>query len=125
ALVVAMWSNKYDAGGNLTEEADRLENVDGDFSGRSLTDFGTRGLFEIVDTFGNPIAYIHRRDYEKKDRRYMTIDPESGEELQSAPRAFYNEKLGQYFAYRKYQLISAGPDAEFGNEDDITAFERD
>ncbi|MEW6072487.1 MAG: prepilin-type N-terminal cleavage/methylation domain-containing protein [Planctomycetota bacterium] len=125
ALVVALWSNGYEAGGHLGDEVDRLQNVDGDFSGTSLTDFGTRGLFEIADAWGNPLAYFHHRDYEVKDRPYLTHHPDTGAEIQSAPRAFFNAATGRYYAHDSFQLISAGEDAIFGTPDDITKFDRE
>ena len=125
AMVVAMWSDGYEAGHKLDEEADRLVNTDNDSSGKTLTDFGTRGLFELADAFGNPLAYFHRRDYEVKDRDYITFDLETGEELHSFPKAFFNEKTGRFYNRMSYQLISAGQDALFGTEDDITAFDRE
>jgi type II secretion system protein G len=123
ALVVAFWSNGY-YGGELSDEADNLENVDGDFSGQSLTDFGERALFEIVDGWGNPIAYLHRRDYEEKNRLYLTLDTETGAEIHSIPEAFWDTEKGTFYRARSFQVISAGPDAEFGTDDDITTFNR-
>ena len=123
ALVVALWSNGYDAG-DLSSEADRLRNVDGDYSGKSLTDFGNRALLEIVDAWENPIAYIHRRDYEVPNREYLTIDQETGAEIRSIPTALRNPELDTFYCYRSYQLISAGPDAIFGTPDDVTNFDR-
>ncbi len=123
ALVVALWSNGYDAG-DLSSEVDSLRNVDGDHSGKKLTDFGNRTLPEIVDAWGNPIAYIHRRDYEVPNREYLTEDPDTGEEIRSIPTAHRNPELDTFYCYRSYQLISAGPDALFGTADDVTNFEQ-
>ncbi len=121
AMVVALWSNGWEAGGSL--EADDLVNVDNDRAARSLSDLG-RELLEIADAWGNPIAYFHHRDYEAAERPYLTFDPESGAEFTSFPKAFKNATTGRYFRNTKYQLISAGPDGEFGTQDDITPFER-
>jgi prepilin-type N-terminal cleavage/methylation domain-containing protein len=123
ALVVALWSNGWE-GGELTDEADRLINTDGDASPRNLTDFATDELLELADDWENPIAYFHRRDYEVTDRVYLTYDPETGEEIRSTPRAFKNPTTGRFFEHSGYQLISAGPDGRFGTEDDITTFDR-
>jgi len=120
-LVVALWSKGWEAGGML--EADGLENTDGDRSQQELSDLG-RSLFELVDRWGNPIAYIHRRDYESTDRLYTTLDPSTGEELLSAPQPFRNPDTGRWYRHSRYQVISAGPDGEFGTEDDITSFQR-
>ena len=121
ALVVALWSNNYEAGGLI--EPDRLQNTDGDSSGRTLGDLG-RGLLEFVDAWGNPIAYIRKDDYATKGRLYRTFDPVTGEEILSEPKAFENPTTGRHYENFKFQLISAGPDGWFGTEDDITHFNR-
>jgi len=125
ALVVALWSNGYEAGGLLTEAADELINTDGDSSGKSLTDFDSRLLFELSDDWENPIAYIAHRDYEVTNRVYITYDPQSGEELRSTPKAFKNPSTGRFYHHTTFQLISAGEDALFGTDDDITTFKRE
>ena len=56
AMVVALWSDGWEAGGLL--HADELVNSDEDSSARQLTDFGTLQLLEVADPWGNPIAYF-------------------------------------------------------------------
>lgn len=124
ALVVALWSDGWDAGGLLDDVADRLENGDDDRSPTVLSDFETRALLEIVDAWGNPIAYLHRRDYERRDRPYLTFDPSTGEELTTYPAAFQNSATGRFYRATSYQLVSAGPDGRFDTEDDVTTFRR-
>jgi len=125
ALVVALWSKKYEAGGLLEDERDKLVNVDGDSAPKQLTDFATRELLEIPDSWDNPVAYIERADYGVGSRVYLTLDNDTGEELRSTPTAYKNPRTGQYFQAQTFQLISAGPDARFGTEDDITTFDRE
>lgn len=125
ALVVALWSKKYEAGGLLADVRDKLVNTDGDRSTKQITDFETRELLEIVDPWENPIAYIERSDYAQTNRRYKTYEVESGQEIESVPLAFKNPNTGQYYNAQSFQLISAGPDGRFGTEDDITPFERE
>jgi prepilin-type N-terminal cleavage/methylation domain-containing protein len=125
ALVVALFSKKYEAGGLLKDVRDKLVNLDGDSSPRQLTDFETRALLEIPDEWGNPIAYIERTDYALQNRRYLTVDTETGETAESTPVAYKNAQTGQYYAPLSFQLISAGPDGRFGTEDDITPFEHE
>jgi prepilin-type N-terminal cleavage/methylation domain-containing protein len=124
ALVVALWSKKYEAGGLLADLRDGLVNTDGDRSPKQLTDFDTRELLEIPDPWDNPIAYIERADYDETSRRYLTLDGETGEQVESIPLAFKNASTGQFYSAQGFQLISAGPDGRFGTEDDITPFER-
>lgn len=121
ALVVALWSKKYEAGGLLGEVRDQLVNTDGDRSSKALTDFDTRDLLEIADPWGNPIAYIERNDYAQTNRRYLTHDAE-GQEAESIPLARKNPTTGQYYSAQGFQLVSAGPDGLFGTEDDIHSF---
>jgi len=121
ALVVALFSNDFEAGGVMS--ADELGNVDGDASTKRLTDFETRSLLEILDKFGNPLAYIHRTDYGEEDRAYLTRDPITDEFIESIPVAFKNPVTGRYYNHRSFQLISAGADGEFGTIDDITSFD--
>lgn len=125
ALVVTLWSKKYEAGGLLADVRDQLVNTDGDRSTKQLTDFATRDLLEIPDPWGSPIAYLERSDYALTNRRYQTYDPESGEAIETVPTAFKNKATGQYFAAQGCQFISAGPDCRFGTEDDITTFLRE
>ena len=125
ALVVALFSKEYNAGGLLNELRDTVINSDNDRSTKQLTDFGNRDLKEIADPWGNPIAYIERADYGVTNRRYLTIESATGQEIESIPLAFKNPTTGQYYASSEFQLISAGEDGRFGTEDDITAFKRE
>jgi len=125
ALVVTLWSKKYEAGGLLNDVRDKLINSDGDRSSKQLTDFTTRDLLEISDPWGNPVAYIEKSDYALTNRRYVTTVPETGEQVETVPLAFKNAATGQYYSALGFQLISAGPDGRFGTEDDITTFQRE
>jgi prepilin-type N-terminal cleavage/methylation domain-containing protein len=124
ALVVALWSKGWEAGGHLGNLAHELVNVDQDQSASALTDFAARELFEIPDAWGNPVAYLHHRDYPGSPRPYLTLDPGTGEELHGLVRAAKDEKLGRYYQNATYQLVSAGPDGRFGTEDDLANFAR-
>jgi type II secretory pathway pseudopilin PulG len=125
ALVVTLWSKKYEAGGLLADLRDQLINSDGDRSTKQLTDFDKRDLLEIPDPWGNPIAYFEKSDYVATNRRYATIDAETGQPIESIPLAFKNPSTGQYYSALGFQLISAGPDGRFGTEDDVTSFQRE
>ena len=117
-LVVALWSDGREGAGL---SADELENSDADQSARALTDIPTRDLFELVDPWGNPIAYFHHTDYGRADV-YHTIDPNTGERLETRATALKSSKLKRFFEHRRFQLLSAGPDGAFGTEDDIANF---
>lgn len=117
-LVLALWSDGREGSGL---RADELDNTDGDRSAKSLSDLPVRDLFELVDPWGNPIAYFHHADYGREDV-YSTFDPDTGELLESTARALRNSKLGRYYEHRRFQLLSAGPDGRFGTEDDLASF---
>lgn len=123
ALYVALSQNDWAAANAGTLIEDNLGNVDGDSSPGTLIEGGSRKLYEVVDAWKNPIAYIHRRDYTIDDRMYLTESPDTGEQIESVPVAFKNAD-GVYFRKVSFQLISAGRDGEFGTEDDITTFDR-
>jgi prepilin-type N-terminal cleavage/methylation domain-containing protein len=122
ALVVALYSNRWDAGGTQIEEQ-YFGNTDEDLSARSLTDFGNKQLLELLDAWGNPIAYIHRNDYGVENRAYLTLNADGVPE-RGTPKACKDPLKGQYYKNNRYQLISAGADGLFNTEDDITNFER-
>jgi len=98
-----------------------LFNTDGDRLSRRLEGFATLELFEIADQWDNPIAYLHNRDYDRKDV-YQTYSLETGELIESTVIAHKSSKTKRFQQPRTFQLISAGPDGEFGTEDDIGNF---
>ena len=120
ALCLTLWSESY--GGTALSE-DKLDNTDGDRSKKSLTTHANRDLFELVDSWGNPIAYFHRRDYGREDV-YLTIEEETAEWVESTVKAHTSPKTGSYYNPRGFQLISAGQDGIFDTEDDLTNFQR-
>jgi len=101
-------------------------NTDGDATAVRIPGHESLELFEIPDRWGNPIAYFHHRDYERKDV-YVSYDAETGESVQSTVQARRNDKTGRWQAPRGYQLISAGVNGRFDvpgsdEDDDITYF---
>lgn len=115
-LVLALWSDNWEAGGRL--DVEKLANTDGDRSAGPITDLPSSELFECVDAWGNPIAYIASADY-GVDHRYVTFAAD-GSTVESVVRAAKSTKTGRYVGHGKFQLLSAGPDGEFGTEDDIS-----
>ncbi|TAJ24844.1 MAG: type II secretion system protein [Planctomycetota bacterium] len=122
SLVVALHSKGAGAGTGTFE--DLLVNTDADNSKSRLTEFNTTELFELRDEWGNPIAYQHRADY-GTPQSYVTLHPDTGEEIESTFRARKNSKTGQFVRPDKYQLVSAGPDGSFGTDDDVTLWGED
>jgi len=106
------------AEGSLTfgEFDDRLENTDGDALSRQPKGFETPDLYEIVDEWRNPIAYFHHRDYDRRDT-YVTLDPNTGEELESQVLPQKNPQTKRWYNPTGFQLISAGADGRFGPDE--------
>lgn len=121
ALVVALWSNGYEGGGDLS--ADELINTDGDQTLRELSDLPNRQLFELVDSWENPIIYFRSDDY-GESHQYLLWSEEDEFEAEVEVMALKNERVGRFYGHARYQLMSAGPDGTFGTEDDVTSFER-
>lgn len=105
----------------LAEE--QLGNTDGDATKSSLTTYSNPEVFEILDLWENPIAYIHRRDY-GKEFVYITLDA-AGETSEERVSALTSAKTGDPYRRTSFQLISAGPDGHFGTRDDVTNFDRE
>jgi len=114
ALVIALFGSKW----RTSISEDRLINTDNDESKKALAGFPKPALFEIKDEWDNPIAYSHRRDYDHP-QTYLLKDPKTGEARESVFKARQNPQTGQYWNPKGFQLVSAGPDGEFGTEDDI------
>ncbi|MEC8495812.1 MAG: prepilin-type N-terminal cleavage/methylation domain-containing protein [Planctomycetota bacterium] len=102
---------------------DRLVNTDGDDTKRSLTRFTSAEVFELKDSWDNPIAYLHRRDYQRGGE-YMAFVADEEEWVEQRVTALINTQTGDPYRPDKFQLISAGSDGIFGTEDDITNFDR-
>lgn len=99
----------------------RLCNTDDDSTKKAISSFSNGAVFELADDWGNPIGYIHRRDYGKKFN-YVTFSPEDGSIVESIVEAIKSKKTGDYFHKRRFQFVSAGADGIFGTGDDIHNF---
>lgn len=117
ALVIQLFGSKWST--SLAE--DRLGNTDNDESKKALARFPKPTLFEIKDQWGNPIAYSHRRDYDHP-QTYTMLDAGGVPAGESVFKAHMNKQTGQYWNAKEFQLVSAGPDCEFGTDDDITSW---
>lgn len=120
SLVVHLWKNGRAWQARELEES-QLGNTDGDATKSSLTTYTNPEVFEIVDLWKNPIAYVHRRDY-GKEFVYLTLDA-SGETFEERVRGLTSPKTGDPYRRTSFQLISAGPDGRFGTPDDIANFD--
>jgi len=93
-----------------------LGNTDEDSSPKSLTIFPTRDLFEILDGWGNPIAYFESMHYNDSCVFVAGAEGFLSEQTVVAAR---NATTGGWENPSGFQLISAGEDGDFGTEDDI------
>ncbi|RMG13081.1 MAG: prepilin-type N-terminal cleavage/methylation domain-containing protein [Planctomycetota bacterium] len=75
-------------------------------------------LLEVVDAWGNPVAYLHNAVYGQGAS--VSLPREDGEGRAPARvEADTSGKTGQYRGLTTFQLWSAGPDALAGTDDDI------
>jgi prepilin-type N-terminal cleavage/methylation domain-containing protein len=86
-------------------------NTDGDKGNGVLGRLGTAEMLEMLDAWGNPMAYFTHHNYGKT----QVYETTSGQQEVKA----WKDKNGQYIRKRSYQLFSAGPDGVFGNDDDV------
>jgi prepilin-type N-terminal cleavage/methylation domain-containing protein len=116
-MALVLFMKLLDFGSRLSTE--HLGNVDEDVMGENATIHAKLDMFEILDAFGNPLIYIHNRDYEDAmNGNYMYRFIKGDKRV--VP--FKDPKTGNYFNLEKFQIISAGPDGEPNTEDDIANF---
>jgi prepilin-type N-terminal cleavage/methylation domain-containing protein len=122
SLLIALMpaDGSYLAGGDYD---DRLGNTDGDDSKKSHSRFASSEVFELCDHWKNPIVYLHRRDYEKGGT-YLTYSDALADWVEEKVGAAVNPTTGSPYRQDSFQLISAGPDGQFGSADDIGNFKR-
>ena len=117
SAVAALRAATY--GGRRPEER-WLANGDEDSSKSLKSADGSSALLELVDPWDNPITYIVARDYDESFTYRVTND--SGQEDVTV-RAANNPKTGAPWQFDSFQLRSAGPDGQFGTDDDLANYE--
>jgi len=103
-------------------DSKHLGNTDNDKFPKGITTYATPDAFEIVDRYGNPLAYFHCKSYGRKQRIRAKVRDTAEWEDQDV-EAVKDPKTGQYFNPDSFQLISAGRDGVFGTDDDLANFE--
>jgi len=113
SLVVMLSQNKKE-GTSLSDLGDALVNTDGDSHGQPLPLLdGLRGRFEVADAWGTPMVYFSKLNM---DRPQQVVP---GADLAAVTVKAKKRDDGSYYGQRKFQLLSAGPDLDFGTDDDI------
>jgi len=116
-LVIHLSQKSLGVNFSFDDRADWLQNTDSDDNGAEIPELHTTKKLEVVDGWGTPLAYFHNSSY-GQSQRVMLGDPEGmGSETvvvsaMKGPRGFLNR--------RKYQIIWAGEDFEFGTADDVS-----
>ncbi|MFT7617942.1 MAG: prepilin-type N-terminal cleavage/methylation domain-containing protein [Planctomycetota bacterium] len=120
AMVVCLSSPNF--GGLKDSETieSLLDNVDEDSSSRKMTKWGSNELFELTDTWGNPLVYFNAQDYENRNvRAYSRTEPDVLDYEVVSVKPWMNPKTKSPYNSSTYQLFSAGPDGIFNTDDDI------
>lgn len=115
-VIYLAWQNF--GGISLDEHEDWLVNTDADDNEVVIPMLDRSSKMEIADAWGTPLAYFHNRNYS----RAQLIMLAGGDELMAntqTVRAVKNPRSAGYLNPRKFQLISAGKDLEFGTDDDL------
>jgi prepilin-type N-terminal cleavage/methylation domain-containing protein len=105
-------------------DSKHLGNTDNDEAPKNFTIHKKLALFELCDAWGQPLVYIHSRDYQRVKEAPVPYvfrsEEEGGFAAQVVP--FTDETTGNFYRPDTYQLFSVGPDGLPGNEDDIATF---
>ncbi len=116
ALFLALYDPAYSGS---RPGQDWLVNTDNDATRKPRTTLPTKDLWEFGDPWLNPIVYFESLHYGEERLVLAGLDGLLDEQNVQAMR---HPRTQGWEAPQGYQLISAGPDGEFGNEDDVTWF---
>lgn len=115
-LLVHVHKQSLGRSATLEDRMDWLQNTDNDDGGFLIPLLETSKLFEVMDAWRQPIAYFRDDSYGQPQTMQMAGEGQDQEKAQ----AIRNPDTGKHLNPRSFQLISAGPDGEFGNDDDIS-----
>lgn len=116
-LVIHLSQRSLGVNFSFDDKADWLQNTDSDDNAADIPELRTTKKLEVVDGWGTPLAYFHNSSYGMSQRIVLADAEDQGQDTVTAnamkgPRGYLNP--------RKYQIISAGEDFEFGTADDVT-----
>lgn len=118
SLLIHLHQKNLGANFSLEDKADWLKNTDGDDNGSEIPELHTTQKYEVVDAWHNPLVYF-RNDSYRKPQEVQLSDGEG--EGGGGDTVTVSAMKGQrdYVNSRKFQILSAGEDGEFGTDDDI------
>lgn len=106
---------------NPFDDEDRLENLDGDRDPKRQTFGKSKEFFEYLDAWFNPLIYFRLRDFEGDGKKSVRYTRQDGTTIEVSP--VKSAKTGAYAgALDGFQIISLGPDEEFGTDDDVNSW---
>lgn len=119
ALYAALHAKDYPEGSNVTDEL--IGNTDDDTTPTPYhRDAGVNKLLEVLDGWGNPIAYFPPTSYSETRKANMRMgDPDDPNDPDQQVEPQKSAVSGGWANADTYQLISAGADRRFGTEDDV------
>lgn len=118
ALAISLYLETHDIYLELDE--DTLQNTDGDQLAVKPVRWSTDDAYEFVDAWGNPFVYFSKDDYKKlKDGVKVQLSEEYGSEVVTV-KPLLSGKTGDFRNMGTYQIISAGKNGVFGDDDDVT-----
>lgn len=85
--------------------------------------FGDKKAREIVDSWGNPLIYFNRNDYDSPKKHTGTYQMKGGKRV-TGVKPGKSKKTGTYHGWSTFQIWSVGPNGknENGEGDDITSW---
>jgi prepilin-type N-terminal cleavage/methylation domain-containing protein len=101
-----------------------LGNLDGDELDKLPDASRPKALFEILDAWGNPLAYFDESSYIPAEKNPHDYSVGTGDDEGSiVPVKPWRSATGAFAQPGKYQIFSWGPDRKPNTEDDVKAWE--
>lgn len=117
SLMIAFHRRDYSGVNPFTKLEEWATNTDADTASQNITIFNRPELLEYRDPWGNPYVYFRIRDCNGPWAKQKMILGD-GEEIEV--EAVKWKELGVYAGREDgFQILSLGPDGEFGTEDDV------
>jgi prepilin-type N-terminal cleavage/methylation domain-containing protein len=94
-------------------------NTDNDQNEVANEKLESKELYEVLDSWGNPLAYFHNRNYGNPQDYRTSTSTGTGETV--TVRAWRDQE-GRFINPHGYQLFSSGADGVYGTDDDVALF---